>query len=462
VTTEPWVRPPAVAGTFYPAAADDLRDAVRAHLAHDPPRTGAPDTLGAPDAIVAPHAGYRYSGPTAGVGWSALAARAGTVERVVLAGPAHRVPVGPPGVGVCSAAAWRTPLGDVPIDGDAIADLVEAGRAVPADEAHAPEHSVEVHLPFLIEALGPVPVVPLLIGGRCSPPAAAAALAQVWHDDATALVVSTDLSHYLPEPEARARDDRTLAAIVEGRAADLGPEDACGRGAVLGLMLAARTRGLVPTVLDVSTSADASGDRDRVVGYASLAYDPPADLEDDERSWLVARARSAVEHRVATGDPDPLADGDVPTRLRDLGASFVTLRRNGSLLGCVGSLAAGRPLWRDVAFNALAAGFEDPRFPPIVADDLGELAVSVSVLAPPAPLPADQVALAAMLRPGVDGLLLEVGDRRGTFLPSVWRTLPDVDEFLAALLAKAGLPADPWPADLRAWRYTTDEFGDVV
>jgi AmmeMemoRadiSam system protein B/AmmeMemoRadiSam system protein A len=465
VTAVSWVRPAAVAGTFYPAAAADLRAAVRGHLAHGRAAGAighepAPGRVRTPDAIVAPHAGYRYSGATAGVGWSALGERAGAVERVVLAGPAHRVPVGSPGVGVSSAAAWHTPLCDVPIDGGAVADLVATGRAVPADDAHAPEHSLEVHLPFLVETLGPVPVVPLLIGGRCSPAAAAAALGHLWRDEGTALVVSTDLSHNLPESDARARDDRTLTAVVEGRAEDVGPEDACGRGALIGLILAARARGLVPRVLDASTSADAAGDRDRVVGYASLSYDPPSELADAERCWLVARARRAVEHRVATGDLDPLTDDDVPARLRHLGASFVTLRRDGELLGCVGSLAAGRPLWRDVARNASAAAVDDPRFPPLEPRDLDGLDVSVSVLSPPVELPPGRTALAATLRPGVDGVLVEAGGHRGTFLPSVWRTLGDADEFLAALLAKAGLPADPWPADLRAWRYTTDEFGE--
>lgn len=458
VEARAWVRPPAVAGAFYPRDADDLRAAVRGHLARgsgkEAPRGGHPD------AIVAPHAGYRYSGPTAGVGWSALGERAATVDRVVLAGPAHRVAVGSPGVGVSTARAWHTPIGDVPVDVDAAADLVATGRAVDADGAHAPEHSLEVHLPFLLETLGPVPIVPLLVSGECSPAAAAAALAQAWDGDRTALVVSTDLSHYLPEATTRERDDRTLAAIVDGRADDLRPEDACGRGAVAGLILAARSRGLAPSVLAVATSADATGDTSRVVGYASLAYDPPPTLDDTDRTWLVTRARSAVEHRVATGDADPLVDGDVPFRLRQPGASFVSLRLDGDLVGCVGSLAAGRPLWRDVAHNAMAAGFEDPRFPPVGADDLADLGVTVSVLSPTAALPGERAALAAALRPGVDGLVIEAGSTRGTFLPSVWRTLPEVDDFLGALMTKAGLAANPWPTDLRAWRYTTDEFGD--
>jgi len=466
-TSVDWVRPPAVAGLFYPEDPDELRREVRGHLdAAAAPAAGLPGPAGppagdGPDAVIAPHAGYRFSGPTAGVAWAALAARTGAVARVVLVGPAHRTSVGGPGVGVSSARAWQTPLGDVVLDPGAAADLVGAGLAAVADEAHAPEHSLEVHLPFLIESLAPtVPVVPLLVGGRCPPEVAADAIGWAWDADGTVVVVSSDLSHYLPDDEARARDERTLAAITDGRVDDLGPEDACGRAAIAGLMVAARSRGVAPSVLAVATSADTAGDADRVVGYASVAYEVPPLLEAADRAWLVARARAAVVHEVTTGEPDPLADDDVPSRLRLLGASFVTLRRDGELTGCIGSLEAARPLWRDVVRNALAAAVDDPRFPPLEPEALPGLGVKVSVLSGTERLPSDREALAAAVRPGVDGVLVEAEGHRGTFLPSVWESLPEVDDFLTALLAKAGLATGSWPAGLRAWRYTTDEFGD--
>jgi AmmeMemoRadiSam system protein A len=118
-----------------------------------------------------------------------------------------------------------------------------------------------------------------------------------------------------------------------------------------------------------------------------------------------------------------------------------------------------QPLWLDVERNARAAAGDDPRFPPLTADDVDDLAITVSVLSRTESVPAHPDGLRAALRPGTDGLVVEADGRRGTFLPSVWRTMPEVDGFLRALLAKAGLPDDPWPADLRAWRYTTDEFG---
>jgi AmmeMemoRadiSam system protein B/AmmeMemoRadiSam system protein A len=448
-----WVRQPAVAGLFYPAEPDELAAAVAAHV----DGAAAPDPPIDPAALIAPHAGYRYSGPTAGVAYRALAGRSRAVERVVLVGPAHRVPVEGTGVGVTSARAWHTPVGDVPVDVEACRALVSDGSAVVADAAHAPEHSLEVHLPFLLELLGPVPMVPLVVGA-CPAAAVATALAAVWRDDTTLVVVSSDLSHYLADGEARARDARTRRAIVEGRTGDIGPYDACGCVPIAGLMMAAPGHRLVPRTLAMATSADASGDADRVVGYGSFAFAPPRPLTRDDGAWLVDRARRALAHELSTGAVDALDDREVPEHLCVPAASFVTLERAGELVGCIGSLDPSRPLWRDVALNARNAAFADPRFAPLAADELDRTAIKVSVLSPLERMPAGRDELVAGLRPGVDGLLLESGDRRGTFLPTVWDKLPAADEFVQALLDKAGLAAGGWPADLDAWRYTTDEF----
>lgn len=475
-----WVREPAVAGLFYPADADALAGAVRRFVRDAPAPEPAPDGADAPPnapaALIAPHAGYRYSGATAGVAYRALAERPRPVERVVLIGPAHRVPVAGPGVGVSTAEAWRTPLGDVAVDVDAGRALVAAGLAVEADEAHAPEHSLEVHLPFVLEVLGPVPIVPLVVG-HARAATAAAAVAHLWDDDSTLVVVSSDLSHYLDDDRARARDARTGRAIVEGRATDIGPHDACGCVPIAALLVAARSRGLAARTLAMATSADASGDVSRVVGYGSFAVAPPRPLTGEERAWLLARAREALSRRMAAqaadadaaaddagdlADTDPVDgyDADVPERLRMPGRSFVTLERDGELAGCIGSLAATRPLWRDVVLNALGAAFADPRFTPLAPDQLDDVVVKVSVLSEQSVAPSARDELVAALRPGVDGLLLEAGDRRATFLPSVWRTVDEPAEFVRALLAKAGVDGDGWPDGLRAWRYTTDEFAE--
>jgi MEMO1 family protein len=452
-TASGWVREPAVAGLFYPADPDRLRSEVTDHVrAAAPPPDVAP-----PKAVIAPHAGYRYSGPTAGAAYRALAPWRGRVQRVVLAGPAHRVPV--PGVGVSTAEAWRTPLGDMAVDVAAARDLVERGDAVEADDAHGPEHSLEVHLPFIHEVLGPVTVLPLVVGrGRAE--TTGRVLERVWGGDETVVIVSSDLSHYLDDATARERDHQTAVAILEGRSDDVGPYDACGCVPICGLLEAARDHGVVARMLAASTSADTSGDADRVVGYGSFGFVAPRPLDDIERRWLSGLARRVIEHELEMGEPFPLDDGDVPERLRPPACTFVSLDVAGEPAGCIGSLAPQRPLWRDVAHNARAAAFDDPRYPAVEPDQLAAATLTISVLSPLTAISGDRDEVVRILRPGIDGLILSAGGLRGTFLPSVWDNVDDAECFLDMLLRKAGLTDSGWPADAQVWRYTTDEWSE--
>jgi hypothetical protein len=447
------VREPAVAGLFYPADPDRLRSEVTDHVRAATP----PPDLAPPKAVIAPHAGYRYSGPTAGAAYRALAPWRGRVQRVVLAGPAHRIPV--PGVGVSTAEAWRTPLGDMAVDVTACRDLVERGDAVEADDAHGPEHSLEVHLPFIHEVLGPVSIVPLVVG-RGSAEATGRVLERVWGGDETVVVVSSDLSHYLDDVSARVRDQRTAVAILEGRSDDVGPYDACGCVPICGLLVAARDHGVVARMLAASTSADTSGDAGRVVGYGSFGFVAPRPLGDGERRWLADLARRVIEHEAKAGEPYPLDDDAVPERVRAPGCSFVSIDLPDGPAGCIGSLEPQRSLWRDVAHNARAAAFDDPRYPPIEVEVLADATLTISVLTPLAPVAGDRDDVERSLRPGVDGIVLAAEGQRGTFLPSVWGKVDDAKGFLDLLLHKAGLAGDPWPTDARVWRYTTDEWSD--
>ena len=210
-------------------------------------------------------------------------------------------------------------------------ELVERGDAVEADDAHGPEHSLEVHLPFIHEVLGPVTIVPLVVG-RGSAEATGRVLERVWGGDETVVVVSSDLSHYLDDVSARERDQRTAVAILEGRSDDVGPYDACGCVPICGLLVAARDNGVVGRILAASTSADTSGDVERVVGYGSFGFVAPRPLGDSERRWLTDLAHRVIEHEVKVGEPYALDDDEVPERLRPPGCSFVSL-----------DLAGGRP-----------------------------------------------------------------------------------------------------------------------
>ena len=183
-------------------------------------------------------------------------------------------------------------------------------------------------------------------------------------------------------------------------------------------------------------------------------------LRDDERRALLDVARRSISEKLQGRDWEP-ADVDYADGLCEPGASFVTLRRGGELRGCVGTLEARDPLVRDVAQNASRAAFRDPRFPPLSRREYGELAFHISVLSPPEPLAfPTRKALIDQLRPGVDGLILEAGGLRGTFLPSVWDEVASPVEFVAALERKAGFAGVPDYADVRCARYTTEEWGE--
>jgi hypothetical protein len=257
------VRPAAVAGTFYPDDPAALAAAVDRLL--PPPPPGEPP----PKALVAPHAGYVYSGAVAGVAYARLLPLRRAVRRVVLVGPAHRAALD--GLALSAADAFATPLGLVDVDDDARRRLLALPGVVLDDVPHAGEHSLEVQLPFLQRVLERFRIVPLA-AGDAEPAAVADALDVLWDGPETVIVVSSDLSHYHDHATAAARDRRTAAAILARAVDGIGDRDACGARPLRGLLEAARRHGLEARQLDLRTSGDTAGPRDRVVGYGAFAF----------------------------------------------------------------------------------------------------------------------------------------------------------------------------------------------
>ncbi len=254
------VRSAAVAGRFYTDDADELRQSIDELI-------GVPTPV-AMTGVIVPHAGHIYSGPVAATAYRLLPADA---ARVVLIGPSHFVPLA--GLAASGRTHWRTPLGDVPIDTDAVRRLAASG-AVDVDEApHSREHCLEVQLPFLQRVLRPGwSLIPLVVGHA---PAAdvAAVLAQLL--PGALLVVSTDLSHYLPYDVAAVRDRSTANAIVAADPGRIADDDACGAYALRGALQYLRERRLSVREVDLRSSGDTAGPADRVVGYGSFVICPP-------------------------------------------------------------------------------------------------------------------------------------------------------------------------------------------
>ena len=422
-----------------------------------------------------PHAGYPYSGPIAASAYLRLAAGRGDIRRVVLVGPSHRVAFR--GIAVSGADVFRTPLGDIPIDDDARRLALRRARGGARRRGPRPRAQPRGAAPVPPDAcslrdrarpVGPDGFALLpLVTGSCRDHEVAEVLDAVWGGPETVVVVSTDLSHYHRYAEARELDRRTAAAIVAGRADAVGDRDACGASGLRGLLVAAHDRG-------------AAGGAAR-----------PAQLRRHRRRpreggglWrlrprLTAARRPALKW-CSTGRPSrscsaspsgAIADGlrgrrprlpevaELHPAIRPHRGVFVTLTVDDRLNGCIGTIEATEPLGRGVPRNAWSAAFADPRLPALRPADVELLTVSISVLSPLSPIAADsREELLGELRPGTDGLVIEAGSRRGVFLPSVWDQLPDRDEFLDHLLAKAGLRVGSWPRGLRAERFTTTGF----
>ena len=437
-------RPPAVAGAFYPESPDELKAAIKTYLDAATP-TGLTRVRG----LVAPHAGYVFSGPTAGYGFRTLEAH--RYKTVIVMGPTHRYPLR--GASIPNVAGYTTPLGTVPLS--PLADTLRKNRAfTDVPEAHKAEHSIEVELPFLQTVLGEFEFVPILIGEADADEIAAAILEHL--DDETLIVASSDLSHYLPYETANEIDAFTVRTIAEADADLLQLCEACGKLPVAVLLRIAREKGWHPHVLDARNSGDTAGEKRQVVGYCSVAFTekdepfiPPEHsrdlLDEDEQQTLLELARASLEAAVKREEPPAPDESELSEKLRRPGGAFVTLMEHGELRGCIGHILPYDPLYRSVIKNAASAARRDPRFPPVTKAELDMIHVEVSVLSVPKLLEASSSKqLLEKLTPGKDGVYLVVGPRSSTYLPQVWEQLPDKIEFLSRLSQKAGLRADAW------------------
>lgn len=547
------IRPPAVAGSFYPADRTTLKQLINHQLDYSrevlqqlEPTLPA----GVPKAVIVPHAGYVYSGTAAALAYALLERGRGSVTRAVIVGPTHRVAVR--GVACSTAAAFETPLGTVPVDiaaerkalGLSVNEPLRSGtHARPGASApamivngptHAQEHAVEVQIPFLQTVLGPDLTIVPLNAGDATPQEAGDVLRALWGGPETVIVISSDLSHYHPHEVARALDDQTIADIAALHL-PIHPRRACGAYPINGLLDVLKGRKDMKLFeLGCSTSGDdgvvalagqprpAMRDADEpVVGYVSFAAweskpeaDAPAGADDLGESGtahgdvLLKLARAAIRERLHIEHPTA-ADSTASILaanpwLNESGACFVTLTEGGRLRGCIGSLAAHRSLGKDIAAHAVDAATRDPRFNPVTAAEYPLLNVEISVLGEPEPITVNscdadsrdigsktatlaslqsgpqtdavkrdgsnverpvrsRTELEEVLRPGKDGLIL--ADRRGcsaTFLPQVWDELPNPHDFVAHLLAKAGIrPYYDWnDGEIDCQRYEVTAYAE--
>ncbi len=468
------IRRPAVAGMFYPSNPKELEASVQYYLNEAAAKFDQASS--APKAIIAPHAGYVYSGLTAAAVYNRLAPARDIIKRVIILGPCHRVAVN--ALALPSTEVFQTPLGDVPLDMDAVAEIIGLPQVEIYNDTHVEDHSLEVHLPFLQKVLGDFAIVPMIVG-QATPEQVAEVLDTLWGGPETLILISSDLSHYLSYDQAKALDDQTREAIERLDPMALGNNQACGRHSIKGLLMLAREKGLSVKTADIRNSGDTAGTKDKVVGYGSWYFEESSSktakaetdfgaatrnlLAEHGPTLLHTAAAAILAHLTSTG-PMRLNFKEFAKPLQDHGACFVTLYEKENLRGCIGSIQAWRPLLTDVAENACKAAFQDSRFQKLTLAEIesGDITMSISVLSPQTKMSfSSEEDFISQLQPGIDGIVLQEGDgkniqNRGVFLPVVWEQLPEPKTFLNHLKRKAHLPEDYWSNTILAWRYVTE------
>ena len=487
---------PQVAGRFYDAKPDKLRADIESYLAQaaKAEKTVEGDLFG----VVVPHAGYPYSGPIAAHAFSQASKR--EYARVVVLGPAHQRAYSIPAL--LGADAYRTPLGDIPIDRAGIAAVASTGAAQIDDEKFHGEHALEVELPFLQVALGDFELVPIMVS-RLDPAGARAlakALKQTFPGRDTLFVASTDLAHDYPYAVSVAMDENATRLITEldleklyaadtifrraGKSIRVGeggrPEpdcaQLCGLGTVMTLMALAKEYGDAKVqVLDRRNSGDIVGDQSsRIVGYAAVALAlsvprPEAKsgshagssgdyLNSAEKHELLQIARKSLVEALAGGDKPSFEPKN--EKLNEAGAAFVTLKNKGRLRGCIGYMEAIDPLWKMIRDRAIDAATRDSRFPKVTSAELEQITIEISVLTPRVDVsdPLKEIQI------GRDGVWMQIGMNRGVFLPQVpveqgWKT---VEIYLDNLCRKAHIfERDCWRSpQAKIQKFTAVVFGE--
>lgn len=471
------IRPPAWAGKFYPKAPGELAKSIATMFSE----VKKPPVKGHPRALIVPHAGYDYSGKTAVHAYKMLEGE--QFDTVVIISPSHYVFFR--GSSVYNGGGYRTPLGEIAVDHQLSARIAEINPSVYlSNQGHASgstrgEHSLEVQLPFLQVVLGQFKLVAIVMGEQEEDNIRGLGeiLASVLKDTNTLIVASSDLSHQHPVKVANRMDGAMQKAIEKYdpqmllETIESGQGEACGGGPMAAAMIAAKRLGAgTMQFLHYTTSGETTGDFEEVVGYLSAVMVsekkasalPPmlgamsakakkAMLDDDDKRHLLRIAKDSIAARLEDKPYTPTPR----EALKDNKGAFVTITLNGKLRGCIGQIRAARPLYTVISEMAVAAAFEDPRFPELTPSEFRDLKIDISVLSP-----LERVHDFSEIKIGRDGLLIKLELHSGLLLPQVasensW----GVTEFLQQTCLKADLAKNSYKKDeVEIYRFSAEVF----
>ncbi|MBE7711128.1 MAG: AmmeMemoRadiSam system protein B [Cyanobacteria bacterium SIG31] len=442
------------AGSFYPEKPDELTNLLNSYKQDL-------KIVYKSKAIIVPHAGVYYSGHAAMAGFQHLELN----ENIFIIAPSHHEEFD--NIALPRYTYFDTPLGSIEVNNRLIKDIAEKFPCVISDELFDREHSIEVQLPFLQHLFHPqvqsaidfvkglkkigkkIKIIPILVG-RCDYRLISDLISTYWEN--ASFVISSDLSHFYTQQECRQIDAYTATIIETGKLECFQQQQACGLIGIKGLVDFANNNECSLIRIMTYNSGDVSNEKDKVVGYGSWF------LYTDTRNEYIERFHSKYVLNTAKASIIAAINGEefipnyIPPVLTEYGASFVTLKLNGELRGCIGSVYPTKPLILDIIDNAKNAGFQDPRFEPLQPDELKHLEVSVSILSSIERINfKDERDLLSKIYP--HGIILAERERRAVYLPVVWEQLPDRQAFLNTLKEKAGLPADYFSRSIEAYKF---------
>ncbi len=461
------IKQPVVAGGFYPADKNTLSKDIDTYLDNADVKDISTKIYG----IITPHAGFIYSGPVAAYSFKAIKGR--QFDTVIVIGASHYVDFN--GIAVGLWDFYRTPLGDIPIDKEFAKRLLNGSKLVNQNEtAFEREHSVETELPFLQKVLSDFKLV-TLVTGRLSMDEVrefSSTLRDLISQKNVLLVISTDLSHYQAYEQANVLDKFCIDSIksldldVFSKRVNSGTAQLCGVIPVSIMMSIAKELGLKAEILRHATSGDSAGDKDKVVGYASIVFyenkgRPQEEgdkdmLNETQKKRLLEIARKTIEAYLSRRETLEFKEDDL--RLSKEEGAFVTLHKTGDLRGCIGNIYGKGPLFKTIRDMSIASSTQDPRFSPVSLDELKDIEIEISVLSVP-----EKVSDVSNIEMGKHGVIVRRGLNSGVFLPQVaTETGWTREEFLSNLCAhKAGLSPSAWKdKNTEIYKFSADVFSE--
>ncbi len=443
------IKSASVAGKFYP----DDKELLLSFL-EDCAENNREQYKYSSRAIIVPHAGYIYSGQFASEGFQYLNKKA---KNIFVIAPSHYV--GIDGIAISSCDFWATPLGEIQVNQNINQILADDFGAKFNDKAIEPEHSLEVQIPFIQKFLPEAQIVPILVGDADSEKITKL-ISHFWKNKDNAFVISSDLSHFHNDNDAKKIDKVTAEMIETQDVSDFNPRQACGYIGVLGLVGFIKQQDFSLIRINLQNSSVVSTDKARVVGYGSwLLFEGTKEkfVKDNFSELLLDICRKSIVEGFETGRPLKVNPSEFSEVLQQSGASFVTLEIEGELRGCIGSIIANQSLAEDISKNAFAAAFSDSRFSALTEEEYENLEIAISLLSAPSQMSfKDEQHLLAQIEQDVDGIIIKDGGYRAVYLPSVWEQIPDKKLFLNSLKQKAGLSSSYFSKTFEAYRFRTE------